>query len=252
VYLGVAVLPSPTAIAVSGSHVNPACQGHDSGHDESAPFSVTAPSGQTIEAVCIKAGTQEFKTTSNGYVASGNVAQCYLVSGIGTGTVTVTKTGAGSGQNCQDISFIAAFWGEPTPTSTATASPTATSATPTATPSTPTPSATSPGTTSSPAPTATQTPTTPGGTSTPTGTPPPTGTPTATAPPAQTGPVQEIQTTSSAPLVQEVQTAQFLPSTGSGGYLDDRSMAATWFGILLLLSGISTMGYAVRLATLED
>jgi len=246
VYLGLAVLPSPPALAHSASHVNPACQDHDGSHDQSAPFSISAPAGLAIEAVCIKSGTKEFRATSNGYVSSGNVAECYLVSGIGSRTVTVVKTGAGTAQNCQDISYIAAFWTQPTPTGTPVtptatnpaATPTSTSAAPTSTSPAPTPTATNP----SGAPTAS---------STPAG-PPSTPAPNGTTPPAQTAEVQQVLAAPAAPLVAEVQLAQALPSTGSGGYLDDKSMAVTWFGIVMLLSGISTMGYAVRLATMED
>ena len=94
--------------------------------DESSPFTFTAPAGQVVTDVCIKAGTQIF----------GSLAGCYVISGIGTPTATATRIG--SGPACKEISHVDFFTGpgpEPTPTPTPEPTPEPTpSPTPTPTP----------------------------------------------------------------------------------------------------------------------
>lgn len=146
--------------------------------DERAPYAVTAPEGEVVTGVCVKAGTQMISVSTTN--------ACYTVSGLGSTTATVTKTGTGS--NCKDISYATFYTASPTPTPTAT---------PTATPTdTPTPTTTAtptdtptPTTTATPTDTPTPTPTaTPTNTPTDTPTPTPTNTPTNTPTPTPTTP----------------------------------------------------------------
>jgi hypothetical protein len=113
--------------------------------DERAPFEVTAPAGEVVTGVCVKAGTDTFALSGS--------SSCYAVSGVGTQSATVSKTG--TGRTCQDISYVTFYTAAPTPTPTATATPTNT---PTGTP-TPTPTNTPTNTPVLPTPTPTNTPT---------------------------------------------------------------------------------------------
>jgi len=105
--------------------------------DESSPFSVTAPSGQIISTVSLKAGTNCFGPyTTNGTfesscASSGSVCtpvpnSCYQITGIGGNSVTVVKTGIGKADVCKDVSHIEVIWGDPaspTPSSSPRVSP---------------------------------------------------------------------------------------------------------------------------------
>jgi hypothetical protein len=84
----------------------------------------SAPSGNVVTGVCIKAGQLH-----TGPLANGTYSACYVVSGVGTQTVTVTRVG--SGPDCQAISHIDVLFERATPTPTPTNTPQAT-ATPTA------------------------------------------------------------------------------------------------------------------------
>jgi hypothetical protein len=104
--------------------------------DESSPFTFTAPAGQVVTDVCIKAGTQADLPAGTG---------CYVVTGIGTPTVTVTRIG--SGPECKEISHVDFFTGPgptptPPPTPTPTPPPTPTPTPPPPPPPTPTPTPT--------------------------------------------------------------------------------------------------------------
>jgi hypothetical protein len=59
---------------------------------------ITAPAGQVITQVAVKAGTQCFIFDSDG------TQGCYTVTGLGTATVEVTREG--SGPTCKEISHI--------------------------------------------------------------------------------------------------------------------------------------------------
>ena len=61
--------------------------------DEGAPFQVSAPDGEVVTGVCVKAGTETFALSGS--------SSCYTVSGVGTGSASVSK--AGTGRNCKDI-----------------------------------------------------------------------------------------------------------------------------------------------------
>jgi hypothetical protein len=159
--------------------------------DERAPYTGSAPDGQVITSVCVKAGQQAIPLTAS--------SSCYLVDGLNTQSATVSRNPAG-GSSCKDISYVTFTAASPTPTPTPTdvATPTPTNTptdtpttTPTGTPTdTPTPTATTTPTntpTDTPTPTPTNTPTdtpTPTATATPTNTPTPTATPTPTSTPA--------------------------------------------------------------------
>lgn len=86
----------------------------------------TAPDGQVIDRVFIKAGQDCFEFTQD------TAGPCYTVSGIGTQTVTVRRVGTGPG--CRQISHIEVVTrpGLPGSTTTTTA-PTTTTAAPTTT-----------------------------------------------------------------------------------------------------------------------
>ena len=162
---------------------------------ERAPFTATAPEGQVVTGVCVKAGTQIIP------VSSGDA--CYFVTPLGFDSATVSKTG--TAKSCKDISYATFYTASPTPTPTPTNTPTPTpTTTPTNTP-TSTPTTTPTNTpTNNPTPTPTNTPTntpvqpTPTPTNTPTNTPvQPTPTPTNT--PTNT-PVQATPTPTNTPV----------------------------------------------------
>jgi len=158
--------------------------------DETAPFTATAPAGEVVTAVCVKAGTETIAVTADN--------TCYSVSVFGTTEATVTKIG--SGKNCKDISYATFYTQAPTPTPTAT---------PTSTPTdTPTPTTTAtptdtPTTTSTPTPTNTPTNTaTPTPTNTPTNTPTSTSTPTPTNTPTNTPTPTPTNTPTATPVIR--------------------------------------------------
>lgn len=159
----------------------PATEQCDAGgtKDDLDPFTFTAPSGEEVVKVCVKAGLDAFTFTVNG--SNG----CYRVTGIHDETASVEKVG--SGRDCKNISYVTFYSAprpSPTPTSTPTNTPTNTpTGTPTNTPTnTPTGTPTNTPTntpTGTPTNTPTNTPTTtPTSTRLPTGTPTPTNTPT--------------------------------------------------------------------------
>ena len=93
--------------------------------DSDAPYTATAPAGEVVMAVCVKAGTSTIS------VSPGN--SCYTLAGLGTETATVVKSGSGS--SCKDISYVTFYTGAPTPIPTPTSTPTPTVGTlPTPTP----------------------------------------------------------------------------------------------------------------------
>jgi hypothetical protein len=149
---------------------------------EHAPYSTTAPQGEVVSSVCVKAGTTAFTLS--------NSTDCYVVEGIGTDAAVVTKEG--HGKNCKDISYVMFYTAAPTPTPTATPTNTPTPIAPTPTPTptnTPTPIQATP----TPTPTNTPTPIQATPTPTPTNTPTPvqatpTPTPTNTPTPIQATP----------------------------------------------------------------
>ena len=80
-------------------------------------ITVTAPTGEVVNRVAIKAGTACWFTpasTSGTYTFSFNGAACYVVAGLGNATVTVARIGDGPG--CKDISNIEYVTGPPAPT----------------------------------------------------------------------------------------------------------------------------------------
>jgi hypothetical protein len=79
--------------------------------------SVTAPAGEVVTRVAIKAGTSCWFTPSGAsatYTFSLDGAPCYVVEGLGGATVSVTRVGDGS--SCKDISNIEYVTGPPLPT----------------------------------------------------------------------------------------------------------------------------------------
>lgn len=130
---------SPTAcLTTSGADTvdNPA---------EAGSVKATAPSGQIINTICIKSGTETFALGGSGdcandarqhspcITANGLYGKndCYTVGGMGTSSVTVTQK-AGP---CSAISHVDFITKDPeTPTNTATATNTPPPGTPTPTP----------------------------------------------------------------------------------------------------------------------
>jgi hypothetical protein len=86
---------------------------------------LTAPAGQVITQVAIKAGTTCY-ISPIGTLGSITLGGCYEVTGLGTATVTVTRTG--SGPECKEISHIEYITSSapPPPTTTTTTTTTAT------------------------------------------------------------------------------------------------------------------------------
>jgi hypothetical protein len=109
-FLGGGILSSSTALAQGkGDCLGGANKIENPGDTET----LTAPAGQVITAVSIKAGTEciVFDADTND--------GCYSVEGIGTGTVIVTRVG--SGPDCKEISHIEFTTStEPPPTTTET------------------------------------------------------------------------------------------------------------------------------------
>jgi hypothetical protein len=116
-FFGGGILSSSTALAGPGGGVGN-CLGGDATKTPDDPGDVvilTAPDGQVITTVSIKAGTPCFTFT-----ADGSVPGCYTVEGIGTSSVTVTRIG--SGPSCREISHVEFLTstGPPPPTTTTT------------------------------------------------------------------------------------------------------------------------------------
>ena len=116
----------PKGYAQNLSFDDPTCGSGWTHKDETAPFTITDPSGIFVR-VGVKASTNCFIMTSNGTTPYG----CFSVSGIGTSTITVTEVIGDP--VCKDISHIVAELQSaplpsdtPTPTETPTASDTPT------------------------------------------------------------------------------------------------------------------------------
>jgi hypothetical protein len=111
-FLGGGVLSSSPALAQGAGN----CLGGDATKTPDDPGDMvilTAPAGQVITTVAIKAGTPCITFTADGTVG------CYTVEGIGTNSVTVTRSG--SGPTCKEISHVEFLTSTaPPPTTTAT------------------------------------------------------------------------------------------------------------------------------------
>jgi hypothetical protein len=98
-FFGGGILNSSTALAQGGGLGN--CLGGDATKTPDDPGDtviLTAPAGQVITTVAIKAGVPCIEFTADGTMG------CYTVSGIGTNSVTVTRSG--SGPTCKEISHV--------------------------------------------------------------------------------------------------------------------------------------------------
>jgi hypothetical protein len=98
-FFGGGILNSSTALAQGGGLGN--CLGGDATKTPDDPGDtviLTAPAGQVITVVAIKAGTSCIEFTADDTIG------CYTVSGIGTSSVTVTRSG--SGPSCKEISHV--------------------------------------------------------------------------------------------------------------------------------------------------
>ena len=84
---------------------------------EDGNATVSAPTGEVVTRVAIKAGTPCWFTpegaTGTSTIDMGGVP-CYVVSGLGTATAIVTRVGAGP--VCKDISHVESVSGVPAPT----------------------------------------------------------------------------------------------------------------------------------------
>jgi hypothetical protein len=113
-FFGGGILNSSSALAQGGGLGN--CLGGDATKTPDDPGDMvvlTAPAGQVITTVAIKAGTPCITFTADGTVG------CYTVEGIGTNSVTVTRSG--SGPSCKEISHVEFLTSTaPPPTTTAT------------------------------------------------------------------------------------------------------------------------------------
>lgn len=99
-FFGGGILDSSTALAQGGQGVGN-CLGADATKTPDDPGDtviLTAPAGQVITVVAIKAGTPCIEFTADATIG------CYTVSGIGTSSVTVTRSG--SGPSCKEISHV--------------------------------------------------------------------------------------------------------------------------------------------------
>jgi hypothetical protein len=111
-FFGGGVLSSSPALAQGAGN----CLGGDATKVENPgdTETLTAPAGQVITTVAIKAGNACITFTTDATVG------CYTVSGLGTPIVTVTRSG--SGPTCKEISHIEFITstGPPPPTTTTT------------------------------------------------------------------------------------------------------------------------------------
>jgi hypothetical protein len=112
-FFGGGILSSSPALAQGAGN----CLGGDATKTPDDPGDVvvlTAPAGQVITTVAIKAGVPCITFTEDG-----SVPGCYTVVGIGTNSVTVTRIG--SGPSCKEISHVEFLTSTaPPPTTTAT------------------------------------------------------------------------------------------------------------------------------------
>jgi hypothetical protein len=95
-------------VGLSGTQVAP-------GDDGNA--TVSAPAGEVVTRVAVKAGTPCWFTAEGAtgtYTISLEGAPCYVVAGLGTASVTVTRVGVGP--VCKDISHVELVSGAPPPT----------------------------------------------------------------------------------------------------------------------------------------
>jgi hypothetical protein len=113
-FFGGGILNSSSALAQDGGLGN--CLGGDATKTPDDPGDeviLTAPAGQVITTVAIKAGPGCITFTADGTMG------CYTVEGIGTNSVTVTRSG--SGPSCKEISHVEFLTSTaPPPTTTAT------------------------------------------------------------------------------------------------------------------------------------
>jgi hypothetical protein len=113
-FFGGGILNSSSALAQGGGLGN--CLGGDATKTPDDPGDMvvlTAPAGQVITTVAIKAGTSCVTFTADGTMG------CYTVAGIGSNSVTVTRSG--SGPSCKEISHVEFLTSTaPPPTTTAT------------------------------------------------------------------------------------------------------------------------------------
>ncbi|OGG04409.1 hypothetical protein A2Z33_05415 [Candidatus Gottesmanbacteria bacterium RBG_16_52_11] len=258
IYLGISTLLFALLLSAAGignrSELNVLAHGGDNSECEDALDvtdgtvdlrTYTAPLGQVVTGVCIKAGNDMFGDGHSDTLGDGSyLSGCYTVSGIGTQTVSVKREF--DSNTCKELSHIDVYTGSqptpvPTPTETVTPTPTPTDS-PTPTPTnTPTPNPTptdtptpTPTTTDTPVPTETPTPTEES-TPTPTDSPTPTptddpcqgvscntggGDPTPTESPSPTpedpGDPTETPTPTAIPTTTPAPTATPTPGTSSG------------------------------------
>jgi hypothetical protein len=77
------------------------------------PWSITAPAGQVVNEVCVKAGNQVYTATfppSNQTIFV-NGTPCFRVTGLGTPTVRVRNAAGHIGNICKGISHIQVRFG---------------------------------------------------------------------------------------------------------------------------------------------
>lgn len=113
------------AFAHGGS--NDECEnGNDINPVNSNLATYTAPNGQIVTGVCIKAGNKPFGDGHSDILTNGTYDNgCFTVSGVGTQTVTVVRNF--DSNTCQGISHIDVYVSsQPTNTPTITATPTIT------------------------------------------------------------------------------------------------------------------------------
>jgi hypothetical protein len=119
-YFGGGVYGSSPALAQPGGGGTGNCLGGGATKVENPGDSetLTAPAGQVITQVAIKAGTACIIFDSDATIG------CYTVSGLGTDTVLVTRSG--SGPTCKEISHIEFITSTAPPPPTTTTTPTET------------------------------------------------------------------------------------------------------------------------------
>jgi hypothetical protein len=109
-FFGGGILSSSPALAQGAGNC---LEGSNKVENPGDTETLTAPAGQVITTVAIKAGNPCITFTSDGTMG------CYTVSGIGTNSVLVTRSG--SGPTCKEISHIEFLTStEPPPPTTTT------------------------------------------------------------------------------------------------------------------------------------
>jgi hypothetical protein len=120
---GPSAVPAPGAPFFSNGHKLGQCflqVGLDGVQVEPGPDGnavVSAPAGEVVTRVAVKAGTVCWFTppeVSGTYTITVNGAACYVVAGLGTDVATVTRVG--SGPTCKDISHVELIDGVAPPT----------------------------------------------------------------------------------------------------------------------------------------